>query len=349
MKRMFRILFIQLMACLVFPISALAKHFEHIVLIIQENRTPDNLFQGLCATANACGVPPLANQYDILTSNWLNKNSKSGVTQPFTVALANDKYDPGHDHESFHLMCDPASNGACKMDGAADEGCSGDCPNNFAFAYIPNTSGVLDPYLALATQYGWANFMFQTNQGPSFPAHQFLFGATSAPSAADDQNGTFAAENGSGGMNDIGCATSGTHVQLIDANGQEKSGNTIFPCFERTTVSDLISHQGFTWRYYAPSQDFIWTAPNSISHICAPQGQQCTGSDWTANVDLVPKDVLTDIANCNLRNVSWIIPTGQSSDHPEMNNGTGPSWVASIVNAIGNSTCTDGTTRAKTQ
>jgi phospholipase C len=35
--------------------------------------------------------------------------------------------------------------------------------------------------------------------------------------------------------------------------------------------------------------------------------------------------------------VSWVIPTGQASDHPGNNNGTGPSWVASIVNAIGGS------------
>ena len=37
--------------------------------------------------------------------------------------------------------------------------------------------------------------MFQTNQGPSFPAHQFLFGGTSAPNAGDDHVGIFASEN----------------------------------------------------------------------------------------------------------------------------------------------------------
>src|SRR5437868_10602121 len=40
---------------------------------------------------------------------------------------------------------------------------------------------------------------------------------------------------------------------------------------------------------------------------------------------------------CQLPAVSWVIPTGQASDHPGNNNGTGPSWVASIVNAIGGS------------
>ena len=47
--------------------------------------------------------------------------------------------------------------------------------------------------------------------------------------------------------------------------------------------------------------------------------------------------VLQDIANAQLPQVSWIIPDGTDSDHAFSNNGDGPSWVASIVNAIGNS------------
>jgi phospholipase C len=58
-------------------------------------------------------------------------------------------------------------------------------------------------------------------------------------------------------------------------------------------------------------------------------------------VDLTPADVLRDVANCNLRSVSWVIPTGQNSDHARGNDGGGPSWVASIVNAIGSSTACD--------
>ncbi len=332
---------VPLLVLALLPWPACAATFQHIVLIVQENRTPDNMFQGLCTTSSACSTNPSATQYDIQTGNWLNKKAKGGVTQPFPVALANNVWDPGHDHYSWVAMCDLLSNqGHCRMDGAAGEHCRGSCPAFFAYGYIPNTSGVLDPYLALATQYGWANYMFETNQGPSYPAHQFLFGATSAPSLSDDHEGTFAAENGSGSMNDIGCATSGTNVELINADGKENS-NT-FPCFEHGTLSDAIEQAGFTWRYYAPTANYIWTAPNSINHICVPVNLQCTGTEWTQNVDLVPSHVLTDIADCRLRNMSWVIPTGQNSDHPVLNNGGGPSWVASIVNAIGTSTCTDG-------
>ena len=47
--------------------------------------------------------------------------------------------------------------------------------------------------------------------------------------------------------------------------------------------------------------------------------------------------VLTDIADGQLAQVSWVMPDGADSDHPRGNKGTGPAWVASVVNAIGNS------------
>ena len=47
--------------------------------------------------------------------------------------------------------------------------------------------------------------MFQTNQGPSDPAHQIIFGGTSAPNAAYDHMGIFASENQRGiGVGKIG-------------------------------------------------------------------------------------------------------------------------------------------------
>jgi len=49
--------------------------------------------------------------------------------------------------------------------------------------------------------------------------------------------------------------------------------------------------------------------------------------------------VFSDLAKCDLRGVTWVVPTGANSDHAGTNDGGGPSWVGSIVNAIGNSTC----------
>jgi phospholipase C len=64
------------------------------------------------------------------------------------------------------------------------------------------------------------------------------------------------------------------------------------------------------------------------------------GSEWVNHVVLYtngnPHPILTDITNNQLPGVSWVIPSGQNSDHPGESTG-GPSWVASIVNAIGGS------------
>jgi hypothetical protein len=141
-----------------------------------------------------------------------------------------------------------------------------------------------------------------------------------------------------------GCiAPATTTVEVINPTGGENQ--KIYPCFEHQTMGDILP-SSFTWRYYTPSAGSIWTAPNAIQHICQSTGPsgKCAGQDWTQNVDLTPSNILKDIASCNLRSVSWVIPTGQNSDHANSNDGGGPSWVAAIVNAIGNSTACDSST-----
>jgi len=141
---------------------------------------------------------------------------------------------------------------------------------------------------------------------------------------------------------DPAIAPAGTTVEVISPSGETSK---IYPCFEHSTVPDILPTP-VTWRYYAPSAGSIWTAPDAIAHICQSTGPggKCAGPDWAANVDLKPADVLTDIANCKLRSITWVIPSGQNSDHANVNDGGGPSWVSSIVNAIGDSaSCDNGT------
>src|ERR1700694_6050279 len=52
------------------PIGPFQK-FEHVIVIVQENRTPDNLFQGLCgppfSMVSRCSTKPGPGQYNIQT------------------------------------------------------------------------------------------------------------------------------------------------------------------------------------------------------------------------------------------------------------------------------------------
>ncbi|MBA3914766.1 MAG: hypothetical protein H0X25_13160 [Acidobacteriales bacterium] len=332
-------------------VQAQISSFKHVVIVIQENRSTDNMFYALCqppyGTFASCSTTPTGSQYNIKTSDWLDATSPTGVTQPTPVDLV-EPYDLGHLHHSFVQQCDKDASGACRMDGAASVVCDPpDCSGytHAQYRYVDNSTGSLNPYLDLATQYGFANYMFQTNQGPSYPAHQYLFGATTADTADHDHAGTFISNNGNGPTGNSGCLTpnDGTIlVQLIDANGVENPKNRIYPCFDHTTLVDLLEPAGVTWRYYTPGAKSIFTPPTSISHLCQQNRGQCAGPDWVANVDTTSADVLTDIANCNLKQVNWVVPIGDNSDHAQSNKGGGPSWVASIVNAIGNSYTNSG-------
>jgi phospholipase C len=302
---------------------------QHVVIIFQENRTPDNLFQD----------PVLIGRGADIASSGVNSLGQTIPLSPIDLGTAGSNpqnYDLSHAHAAFVAMYDGG-----KMDGANLIPCTpaATCPPNAhpnpQFMYV--TPADVQPYFALAESYTFGDRMFQTNEGPSFPAHQFIIAGTSAPTATSP---LFAAENPQ--LFPAGCISAATNlVVMIDAAGSETSQPSQYPCFEHPTLTDLLATNAVTWRYYTPAAGSIWTGPVAIRHICQPQTVQgvlkCTGPEWTGGVVSPPTNVLLDIANERLAQVSWVIPDGLYSDHSDDSNGSGPSWVASIVNAIGSS------------
>jgi phospholipase C len=304
-----------------------AAVFQHIVIIFQENRTPDNLFQDPVLIARGADI----------AASGLNSLGQTIALSPVdlgTTGASPQNYDLSHTNPAFLSMYHGG-----KMDGANLIPCTpaAACPPNPQYRYVKQSD--VQPYFALAEQYTFGDRMFQTNQGPSFPAHQFIISGTSAPTATST---LFAAENPSLSPRPAGCLAPPTEtVVMIDAAGREADTTPQYPCFEHPTLTDLLDTKNVTWRYYAPSAGSIWTGPDAISHICQPQTINgvltCTGPGWTGNVIIPQSQVLSDIANGQLAEVTWIIPSGASSDHALANDGSGPSWVTSIVNSIGNS------------
>jgi phospholipase C len=303
---------------------------QHVVVIFQENRTPDNLFQD-----PALYNPPRSADIAQSGVNSLNQTITLSPIDLGTAGSNPQNYDLSHAHSAFVSMYNGGlMNGANLIPCSPAANCPPNAHPNPQFMYVKPSD--VQPYFALAEQYTFGDRMFQTNEGPSFPAHQFILSGTSAPTATSD---LFAAENMSGGSI-AGCiATAGTTVALINPSGNESSSQ--YPCFEHATLTDLLDAAAISWRYYAPSAGSIWTAPDAIDHICQQQTINgtltCTGADWTNNVIIPEWQVLQDITNGQLAQVSWIIPDGAHSDHAASNNGSGPSWVAAIVNEIGNS------------
>jgi phospholipase C len=308
--------------------------FQHIVIIFQENRTPDNLFHD----------PVLISRGADIASSGQNSQGQTIPLTPIDLGTTGSNpqnYDVAHGHRAFLDMYDGG-----KMDGADKIRCSppGQCPPNAhpnpQFTYVIPSD--VAPYFALAEQYTFGDRMFQTHQGASFPAHQFILAGTSTPKAGSplfaDALQPATMPKGS----PAGClAPPEARVRVIDANGTYKSSPPIYPCFEHPTLSDLLEKGGVTWRYYAPTAGSIWTGPNAIDHICQEKtvnGERtCTGAMWNHNVVLPQWKVLEDIGKGDLPQVTWVIPNGRYSDHPLGNEGSGPSWVAAVVNAIGNS------------
>jgi phospholipase C len=303
-----------------------AAVIQHIVVIFQENRSTDNLFQD----------PVLISRGADIATTGVNSRGQTVQLTPMdlgTVGSNPQNYDLDHSHAAFVSLYDGG-----KMDGADKIICfpAASCPANPQFKYVKPSD--VQPYFALAEQYTFGDRMFQTNEGPSFPAHQFIISGTSAPTATstlfDAENPVLKAPTGC-------IAPPEERVMMIDANGQESNSLAEYPCFDHPTLTDLLNADGVTWRYYTLSAGSIWTGPVAIHHMCQEKtinGRlNCTGPDWTNSVIMPQTKVLTDIANGDLAHVTWVIPDGAASDHAVNTDGSGPSWVASIVNAIGNS------------
>jgi phospholipase C len=180
----------------------------------------------------------------------------------------------------------------------------------------------------MASQYVFGDRMFQTNQGPSFPAHQYIISGTSTT----QQSGTLkASENPyrENHANGGGCdAPLNVLVDTIDPQGN--SGSPVYPCFDRPTLGDLLDSKSVSWRYYQMEYGVgLWHAYDAIHHIY-------NGPDYK-NIHIPSAAILSDISSGNLANVSWVIPSGQDSDHAGNGAKGGPAWVASIVNAMGSS------------
>jgi phospholipase C len=323
-------------------LTASPARIKHVIIIFQENRTPDNLFQDPVLIARGADI----------AGSGINSKGETIPLTPInlgTVGETPDLYDLDHSHNGFLTTCHlNLMTGRCAMDNAdrVHVGCGnafpGCLPINPQFKYVDPAD--VQPYFQMAEQYTFGDRMFQTNQGPSFPAHQFIISGTSAPAPGSN----WFVDNNPAGVPDPGDFTGCTAdpaelVEMIDPQGVKTD---VYPCFDHSTLTDLLNQANISWRYYTPSAGSIWTAPNAIKHMCGPNAEpphatECTGPDWVKNVILPtsenPAPVLRDIAAGKLPAVSWVMPTGSASDHALTNDGSGPSWVASVVNAIGNS------------
>jgi phospholipase C len=299
------------------PVTPSAPHnaahpITHVVIVVQENRSFNNLF---------LGFPGAATQPYGYASD-----GRKIALQPIGLATS---WDIAHSSYSFLAACHGAGDypgTGCRMNGFDKEAwyCGQQsepkCPIALPpYAYAPREE--TKPYFYLGKHYVLADQMYASNfDGSSFVSHQYIIAAQASSSV----NYPWYAWGCSGGDAD--------YVPTVTQ--KRRIGSVIPVCFNNLTLGDELDEAGLSWAFYTSKinngQGGFWSAYQAIEHIY-------DGPDWHRDVITPQTRFFADVAAGHLRTVSWITPTFKNSDHAGSRSDTGPSWVASIVNAIGKS------------
>ncbi len=283
-----------------------ATPIAHVIVLVQENRTFDNLFAS-SIVANG-GPYPGANTSQVATVDGKRIRLKA---VPFEYPA-----DPRHNHLSLVGEWDRG-----KMDGFAADFVTvvvgfPKPPPGFPYAYLPDSETTL--YHMLAARYALADENFATRLIPTFPSHYAL--ATAQPRVAGNPNDSI-----------WGCdAKPGTTVPLFGL-GETMIRPGVFPCFDQPTIGDLLEAAHVSWRYYTGAYD---DATDPAVNIYDAFRKIRYGPDWERNVITPSATILSDIQNCRLPQVSFVMPNWLDSDHAGNLSAGGPGWVGSIYLAI---------------
>jgi phospholipase C len=276
---------------------------QHVVIIIQENRSFDNLFQGY---PNADTVPA-------------GKDSKGDVITLQPVSLAT-KYEIDHSFTAMANACDGTGKlpgTGCRMDAFDKEYADGG-PSHPQYVYVPHNES--KPYFDMAHEWVVADRMFQSHLDESFVSHQYLI-AGQAQSSVD--------------LPGIYWGCDGNKADTVKTITMQRTyGPPQRACFDYTTLGDELDKAGLTWRFYSSNihdfNDYVWSGYQAVRHIRF-------GPDWKADVITPQTRFIKDVSKGTLANVTWITPICANSDHVNCGGGHGPSWVTSLVNAVGES------------
>jgi len=201
---------------------------QHVVFLIRENRSFDNLF-GTYSKANGATSGP----------------TSTGQILPLKPAPDALAHDICHGWTCFQLAIDNGKMDKFDLiDGSSPCNVNGDyeCYTQQGQLDIPN-------YWTLATTFALADNMFSSTNGSTLSNHVYAFAADSGGLISNA---------------DQGCDSSpSTTVSILDLAGNV---STHFPCIDLSTLADKLQAADISWKYYGPSKT-PFNAPHLISHI----------------------------------------------------------------------------------
>jgi phospholipase C len=320
---------------------------KHVIVIVQENRSFNDLFAKFPGADGTTRGKERVKQRGKFVDKTVTLKA-----MPLVIS-----YDIGHCRSSFLAAWD---NG--KMDAFNKESlnqCGGAPAGLKPYQYVQQSD--VQSYWDIAEQWVLADHTFQTQGSGSFTAHQDLIrGGTcienctgsSSPSASSlVDNPTYWPWGCDAAPKVVTYTLSGTGVEKM--NGPFPCSN-VFPNGSKSyqTLRDLLDAASVSWKYYTPCFSASKQPGCSPSSDCSGSKPNCDGSlldafdviypvwhgsEWGTNVSWPETNIFSDISSNQLPDVSWVIPEDDANDHPGESTDDGPSWVASVVNAIGNS------------
>lgn len=311
---------------------------QHVVILFQENRSFNSMFMGFPGAETSNHGACKAFKAPGLGHTFCPKNNpvklRPVLLESKCFPSCQGGADIEHQYGTFKIESDEdPSTGLLRMDAfdAIQRGTQGGqgWAGLYPYGYVEPSE--VKPYWDMASQYTLADHMFSTEKSDSFPAHQELIAGTTA---LNDQESLVDSPS----QPHWGCdALPGTTTPILFKNGKIKVQGP-FPCFNQyKTVADILDASNVSWKYYVealskePGGGFsgdVWNAFDAIKSVRY-------GADWKKNIVNPNTQVLKDAAAGTLPAVSYVIPILQNSDHPAAACPNGPSWVASVVDAIG--------------
>jgi phospholipase C len=269
---------------------------QHIVFIVKENRSFDNMF----------GTYPGAN------------GATTGAIHTGQVIKLGHTPDrvPRDLCHTWDCTLNGTDNGKMdKFDLNVNCNVNGDylCYTQLYQSDMPN-------YWTYAQNFVLADNMFSSEHAQSYPNHLYTIAAQSG--------GTIESPSFQNLKDQWGCdAVSGTTVPVLDpVTGTIAK---VFPCFGFQTLADLLGAAGIPWKYYAPGKGqsgYNWSAYRSINQVF-------NSTLWKTNVPPNTKFV-TDAQAGKLPAVSWLVPRKYDSEHPPESTCQGENWTVQQVNAV---------------
>jgi phospholipase C len=255
--------------------------------------------------------------------NFMFNKFKGALTQDYGYDTNGHKI-PLHEQSiSASWDIDHSSNGFFaaynngKINGWNNEyACCGQ-PSNFAYAYAPPSE--VKTYWKMAEEYVLADEFFQSNLDGSYIAHQYAIAA-------------YANHEVNFPSSYWGCQ-GGPYDTLPTLNSDRSIGPDVPTCENYETLGDELDSASLSWRFYTypyNGDGGLWNAYSAVEHIY-------NGPDYVNDVITPASNFIQDVGNGTLSAVTWITPTFENSDHSGFDSTGGPAWVASLVNAVGES------------